>query len=316
MTRKRVAKPETEFLGRYGARAFVGKSERLPGHQGPRPRLSFVLKVLSGSDPGIIRYLLPYEGQIQEYPDPFEGALATLKSVRIAEAQMVKTMRILADLWINSGKNALDRRVDTPSDRNVVYAPDDNSASLHFWLTRFLFDKEPKYAEMTREGKQRVVHRFPHMNREIAREQGATKALQDYGQKMALYFFAGLLDTPYSRHLTRCDECGRYFGYERAPRRTITTGIYCDRCKGSGSYMRTKATRDARKGEMIGWAADCWPSWNSKQGNRSAWVAEKLNVRIVRQPIGWPTITRRWVTQHQSEIEAEIERRKHATRKN
>ena len=71
---------------------------------------------------------------------------------------------------------------------------------------------------------------------------------------------------------------------------------------------------------MIQLAADFWIKWKQpRHGERSKWVAKKLNEY---SPHWTAPITGRWVTQHQQEIEAEVERRdktgkgvSHATRK-
>jgi hypothetical protein len=63
---------------------------------------------------------------------------------------------------------------------------------------------------------------------------------------------------------------------------------------------------------MIEWAADNWPKWTKRSGVRSEWVAEQVNKRVERQPISWDTIKGNWVTWHQAEIEAEVERRNYA----
>jgi hypothetical protein len=146
--------------------------------------------------------------------------------------------------------------------------------------------------------------------------------LHHFGTKVAMYWFAKLLDSPFSRLLARCDDCGTYFAYERAPRTDIKGGTHCRNCKAAGSAKRMKSTRDKRTAEMVRFAADALALWkpNSRHGSRSKWVAAQVNQRTAKisaksgreSGSHYPVISGRWVTQHLIEIEA----RKHATRKN
>jgi hypothetical protein len=150
-------------------------------------------------------------------------------------------------------------------------------------------------------------------------------ALHIFGTKVAMYWFAKLLDSPFSRLLARCDDCGTYFAYERAPRTDIKGGTHCRNCKGCGSAKRMNRTRDKRNDSLVRFAAEFYGQFkpNSRQP-RTKWIAERVNRRTesVRAKAGkegmshYPAITGRWVTQHLTEIEEEVERRKHATREN
>jgi hypothetical protein len=67
---------------------------------------------------------------------------------------------------------------------------------------------------------------------------------------------------------------------------------------------------------MIAWAADYWPIWTKRKGDRLEWIAKRVNERVERQPVGWRTVSKKWVNQRKGEIEAEVIRRSDATRKN
>jgi hypothetical protein len=87
-----------------------------------------------------------------------------------------------------------------------------------------------------------------------------------------------------------------------------------------------ESTRKKRTNELVGFAAEVWEQWkpNSRHGSRSKWIAEQVNRRTAKieaksgkkSECLFSVITGRWVTQHHTEIEAEVERRNHATRKN
>ena len=146
---------------------------------------------------------------------------------------------------------------------------------------------------------------------------GYRVALHEFGMKVAMYWFAKLLDSPFSRLLTRCDDCGTYFAYERTPSREIHGGIHCTECKQHGSAKRMQFTRERRTKELVGFAADFWRQWkpNSQHGPRSKWIADRVNRRT--DQIGakagrngeshFPRITGRWVTEHSEEIQERAE---------
>jgi hypothetical protein len=281
-------------------------------------------------------------------------------SIQIARDSMVATMRYLADLWIDSGKSGEgENRVDNPSRRNVEYLPPTetprivvkcdyfpkNSNSSTLSMTQFmgwagssfseglsisalfyrLIGKEARWPEIHKDGTQtlkELIFGFTLQDANL----GYRDVLQQFGMKVAMYWFARLLDSPFSRLLARCDDCGTYFAYERAPRIDIKGGTHCANCKGQGSARRMKSTRERRTNELVGFAADVWEQWkpDSRHGVRSKWIAERVNRRTAKiegksgkkSESLFSVITGRWVTQHLTEIEVEVERRKHATRKN
>lgn len=137
--------------------------------------------------------------------------------------------------------------------------------------------------------------------------------------------FLLLLDSPNRERLFECKRCGKYFVRDRAPRKLIKSGRYCAKrkCRGSASALRMNTTRGNRRSEMVGFAADSWDKCLEHPDKRSKWIAEQVNRRtaMIKAKAGrdaeshFPKITGRWVTQHMTEIEAEVERRKHVSKK-
>ena len=335
---------------------------KLPGHDGPRPRLSFVLKTLAGDDSGMTEMHLSTPRGVQsfDYGETFKKICNDPLSLKIARDSMIATMRYLADLWIDSGKSGDgENRVDNPSRRNVEYLaptgkprivlkcdyfPAKNDPSK-MSLTRFigwagssfseglsiaalfyqLIGNEARWPEIHKDGTQtlkELVFGFSAQDASL----DYRDLLHQFGMKVAMYWFARLLDSPFSRLLARCDDCGTYFAYERAPRIDIKVGTHCANCKSQGSARRMRSTRERRTTELVGFAADVWEQWkpDSRHGPRSQWIADRVNRRTAKIEAKsgkkseslFSVITGRWVTQHHTEIEAEVERRKNATRKN
>jgi hypothetical protein len=131
----------------------------------------------------------------------------------------------------------------------------------------------------------------------------------------ALAIFVQFLDSPECRRLFRCDGCGTYFMRVREPKKDtpIKRGSWCAKCKGKGGSRRTDESRKNRKDERVQLAAEVWEQWkrDRRHGERAEWVARKINERL---PSGRNHIAKNWVTRHTKEIEAEVERRNHATR--
>ncbi len=146
----------------------------------------------------------------------------------------------------------------------------------------------------------------------------------------SMLWFVLFLNCGHAQRLDRCTYCKRYFCRKRNPKKNLAfkRGPHCGKCKGAASIDRTEDTRGKRTDEMVRFAAEVWAQWkpNSRDGRRSKWIATKVNSRTERIAVKagrdsalashYPRITGRWVTEHQTEIEAEVERRKHATRKN
>jgi hypothetical protein len=323
MVNQRNAKAHREFPGVYEP-ALPPGSGKLPGFGGPRPELAFVLRTLASGDPGMIRRQMGVARRVsQSNPEALERLLADPQSIKTAEASMVAMMRQLTDLWIDSGKDDSNRDVDTPADRNAEKIPPRHSKSLKWLLEKQFLNTHARWTEIGPDGKLNIIDAPPIFNSDFLQEDVQNHALQGFGQETAMYWFVKFLNSPYSRLIARCDHCNSYFA--RTRERAVKTGVFCLKCNGEGSLKRTKSSRLRRKQELVKYAADSWEQQvpNSRQGSRSKWVAEKVNLRTENIAVKaarkseshYPIITGRWVTQHQSEIEAEVKRRNHATRK-
>jgi hypothetical protein len=270
---------------------------RLTGHDGPRPRLSFVLKTLAGDDCGMSRdhfevrpdfWMLEHEDEWRRLTKFRDTAL------RWAEESAIGTMRQLADLWIESGK---DGDTDTPSARNVEYRPKDGSPSI---ADRFyaLEGTEARYPVIRRNGTQDTKSLSFGIDLEHSRMFGPESAARRLGAKVAMHYFARLLDSPYSWNIARCDSCQSYFGYERAPAKTIKRGVRCPTCKPKGSAVSKKAVRDLKRSAMVEAAAEAWDSWTKSNRNpdRHEWVSRQVNKGC------GTSIQRKWVVQNEKSI--------------
>jgi hypothetical protein len=319
MVKQRSVKAHREFPGVYEP-ALPPGSGKLPGLEGPRPELAFVLKTLASGEPGMIkRQMGNARRESQSNPEAREKVLADPQSIKTAEASMVAMMRQLTDRWIDSGKDVLNRNADTPADRNAERIPPRHSQSLKWLLEMQFLSTHARWTEMGPDGRLNIIDAPPRFNSDVLQEDVQNNALQGFGQETAMYWFIKFLNSPYSRLIARCDHCNSYFARRRE--RAVKTGVFCLKCKGEGSLKRTKSSRLRRKQELVKYAADFWEQVpNSRQGTRSKWVAEKVNLRTEKIAVKaaskseshYPIITGRWVTQHQSEIEVEVKRRNHA----
>jgi hypothetical protein len=116
-----------------------------------------------------------------------------------------------------------------------------------------------------------------------------------------------LLDSPARARLSRCDACATYFMRARNPKKNqpIYRGTFCHNCKGKASAKRTNATRDLIKEQRVDLAAKWWPRWKPtrRYGDISEWIAGRVNEDLPRLA---GAITKKWVTQNQTAIEAKV----------
>jgi hypothetical protein len=276
----------------------------VPGFEGEQPLFPFILKVLAGKDRKMIGkhllYRLYFDSQIQSPEMESRWAAARRPEyLEHAVIAMIETMRRAADLWIDSGKNPTEPRIDSPTDRNVEVTLPGQSVSLFRWMFGALFSHLPRYTEMFRDGTQRVARNWPRISEEKFKLRGVSGALRDYGQEFALYYFAELLDSPDSRRIARCDHCRGYFPYERARLRTVKNGVFCPSCKGKASVSRTRISRFRR----IDTAARAQIEWESRHKGpvQPEWVANQVN------KAHGTAFGRRWVSQHLKEIQERVE---------
>lgn len=297
-------------------------SERiqLPGHDGPRPQLSFVLKVLAGNECGMIRDHLGCRTDVpSEFAELFGSLLADPSNIKMMEEYMVGMMRRLADLWIDSGKSGPDKTFDNPSDRNVLYSSPEGTwpeldgspfiatATIKDLFYGLLLD-EVRWPEIHLDGTQslkEVIFGFKIHGRPIL---NPIAELKRFGMKVAMYWFARLLDSPFSRHLTRCDECRRYFAYSRARRTASKRGVYCSRCGERGHVKRVESARKDELKKMIEVAAIAWNEWSfsHRHPDQRQWVVDKANKAFGTNR------KRKWASQNLKEIQERAEALRHA----
>jgi len=281
-----------------------------PGCEGPRSCLGFVLKVLEGNDAGVIQQeICTAQRMCQEKPDALEKLTANSDLIRIAERGMVTLMRQLVDLWIDSGKSFTDRDVDSPSARNVFDIPPGHSWQLSQLIYAEFLNVNPQWAEIRRDGTIGTIDLPPRFDSAVLEGTDWYDPLNRFGRQVAHYWFLKLLNSPYSRHIARCDDCGSYFAYDRARKRTVNHGVHCSECKGQGSVKRTELVRQKALEKRVGLAAEAWKQWPGMQaGPRTKWVAYEVRKKSAQKIV----FTSNWVTRHQAEIEAEVQRRNHA----
>lgn len=244
-----------------------------------------------------------------EMPEPVLEHIAEIQYVPpelkpAARSEFVNTLRGLVDQWIDSGKSD---GIEEAWKRNIKWQPPTSLKPIAETLSDYR-DRNPPQAVTGDDGRFEIWM--------VPASLASTEPLRR-ARDLAIYQFVALLDYPGRERISRCDKCGKYFARVRAPKKDmpIKNGTFCENCKGGGGARRTLSTRIRRSSQMIAWAAECWPKWTERRGLRSEWIAEKVNRQVERQPITWATITGNWVTRHQTEIETEVERRNHATRK-
>ncbi len=205
-----------------------------------------------------------------------------------AENEFLSTLRDLVDQWLASGKS---ENGDCPWERKIP---------LHT-LREFIRRNPPYLGLKTPSGPLLLdLEPLPVQKADplvVARD-------------AATYLFLKLLDSPARARLSRCDACKMYFVRTRTPKKDtpIYHGIFCEKHKGKGGAKRTVESRERRKQQIVGLAAEWWPKWKqTRHGQRSKWIAKEVNKKLPHwaAPIGG-----KWITQHQQEIEAEAERRK------
>jgi hypothetical protein len=309
----RQVNSKSEVVGRYGPRKTV--YEPFPGHTGPRPQLSFVLKTLAGDESGMVRmHISCTPGFTPEQQELFDAVFSDPKSLLLAEANMIQRMKLLADLWIDSGKSGPEQSVDNPASRNVEFAPEDRPIPISR-LFYSLIGVEPRYPVIRSDGTQTTEEYIFGFDVDSITNHGVKSALTHFGQKVAMYWFARLLNSPFSRHLARCDKCEAYFAYERAPKTAIKSGVYCAKCKGRGASLRMKSARAMLQRNMVDVAANVWGEWKSshRTPDQRDWVAKQVSKRF--GPRLKAPLTRKWVSQNLDSIETAIKRSNDAARK-
>lgn len=258
-------------IGRFGRRKLFSQSIEIPELSGKRLELRFVLGVLARKYHQVIGIHLGLG-------NPFRDQLGR-KMADIAFASFFSTMQQLADMWIDSGKSA-DKVTDRPLDRNVEDTAPGHDDPLYSYLIRSMDYVRLNLPELTRDGTQVDPIQCFHVDTS-AFDKGI-ETLDDmsrrFGKEVAVYWFRRLLNTPFSRHFSRCDECLKYFEYARAVRGVIKRGIYCDQCKSKGASKRNKLSRSAAHQKLIVTAATAWGNWSpTKRVKQAEWTLRAVN---------------------------------------
>jgi len=269
----------------------------------PRPLLSFILRVLDGKHRQMVRqhleYFLRFNFQIGTPEiEKIQRRLSSDTSLlQCAVDGMISAMREMADMWIDSGKSQTERDVDFPVDRNVEDVLPGRECSLALLIYRSLLRTHPVYKVMRRDGSQAIQDTYPRFDPQSYWK--LEDALQAHGAKWAAFYFSKLLDSPFSRHISRCDHCKSYFVYERARLRRVKNGVFCAAHDGQGSMKRTERSREKR------WkaAARAVIEWESKHKGtvQPEWVAEQVN------KAHGTAFGRRWFSQNIEEIQKRVE---------
>lgn len=302
-----------EIIPRYGRRGSGASYPlQIPGHIGSRPLLSLVLNVLSGKELGVTALHLSL-GQfgLPAYQEQLDLIHNDPRALRIAQENTKQMMRFLADLWIDSGKSGLGNCVDNPSKRHVELKRSEDDGTLCQYFYQWL-GNEMQYPQIRVDGTQTHYGTLFGFDPYLLEHNNWNTAMEIFGRKVATYWFFRLLDSPYSRHLARCDECKRYFAYQRAPKTDIKSGVYCPKCKQSGSVRRVKSARIQLQGELIDAASLAWGEWRSSHTHpdQREWIATRVSKQFSKR-LKAP-LTRKWVSQNIDLIQAAIKRRTYA----
>lgn len=286
----------------------------LPGFDGERPLLSFVLKVLAG-DRKMVRLnllsLLEFEPQfrISEGHETMLFLRERPPALNDAVNRIVETMRLAADMWVDSGKtpsgNPADPPHDDPSARNVAVVLPGRSFSLFDLIQRGLLIYFSQGLQMRADGTVGIRKSFPRFD---LGGLNLADALHQYAGQVALWYFVELLQSPDARRIARCDGCHSHFAYQRARLRTVKRGVFCPNCKSEASMNRTQASRRNR----LDTAAKAWVDLESLP--RKQRESEKDWDRRRREKVAdqvheahGTDFGRRWVSQHLSEIQGRAE---------
>jgi hypothetical protein len=309
----RPAKQKGQFLSPFSGRAYkVTESMLFPGLRNePMPLLSFILRVLNGKHCGMVRQHLEYflTTYFQNQTPMVTEVLRQLHDdpalLRYAIDNMTGAMQEMADMWIDSGKSPTDNDVDTPADRNVEVVLPRRSDSLFLKIYDFYLKSDKRYPKMRPDGSLDIPKSWPRFDMAdfgggwFCGPNDIEDALARYGESWAAFHFCGLLDSRYSRHISRCDHCKAYFVYQRARLRTVKHGVFCPACDGKASVNRTKSSRDRR----LDTAARAWVEWESKRKGtvQPEWIAGEVNKSH------GTAFGKRWVNQNRAEIQKRME---------
>lgn len=282
--------------------------------------LTFLLRALNGRHDNLVAEHLGHflAHDLQRFDSTEHGLLLNVIQGNpdlffVAVDSFCDTLRTMADMWIASGKDPSDSSVDAPATRNVEDLQPGFEFPLFGRIDRLLLHRYPRYTGMRRDGTIEIKDTFPRLDTTSPsfRFRQWQSVLQDFGQMWAAHDFSRLLDSPYSRRVSRCDRCKCYFAYDRNRLRTVNHGVFCQGqdCKGKASNNRTKRSR----GKRLDTAAKAWIEWQSKRRKGQpdpGWITERVN------KAHGTAFGRRWISQNLIKIQERMEALQHATRKN
>jgi hypothetical protein len=239
---------------------------------------------------------------IEDVPDIFDCAVKSFS----------ETLRDMTDMWIDSGKSAMNQHMDSALDRNVKEVLPGREISLLLWIDRLFLRTHANYMGMRPDGSIGIKKQFPrfdwvmHKFRKhfdalgnLDALKGYGPAMEEYGQMLAAFNMTNLLNSPYSRRVSRCDHCKQYFVYTRARLSAVKNGAHCPQCIGKASVVRTEASRAKR----IETAAKEWVRLESKHKGQPEFerIADEVNKSH------GTAFGRRWVSQNLAEIQKTVE---------
>lgn len=312
-TTHRKTRATGDFLSRFALEGAKPQTFYEPG-VGPSKHgfIDFVLDALNGRHSEKVAEYLGFHltfhttAQTPEFDRFLEFLRENPECFYSAVDHFAETVRQMADMWIASGKDRMNPLLDSPRDRNVEEVQLGQPISLFAWIDRLVFDVNPSYTGMRRDGTIGIKRLFPRFDLQSLRWGKWEESMKGFARMYAAYTFTNFLDSAYSLRLSRCDSCKTYFVYVRARLRVVKNGVHCGDCGGAASVGRTTASRAKR----LDTAARAWIEWDQKPRRigRPEWVAEQVN-RTHGTSFG-----RRWVSQHQTEILARVEALRNAQR--
>ncbi len=221
-----------------------------------------------------------------------------------AVAEFKSTLRALVDQWIESGRANVTVTGDEPLKRDVIWRSPLYPKALFETVVARFWEAHP--SRVTVEPNGSLVQQVG-----IPESAGSEDSLR-WAREKAIFEFARLLDSPSPQRLSRCDGCGRYFVRQRVPVKAIYHGTFCakEKCKHKGGAKRIVDRREQLARDKIRWAADALVKWKpgKRCGEKKDWIRKTVNEEL--RMLGLDPIEVNWVTWHQEDIEAEVERRK------
>ncbi len=273
-----------------------------PGFTGLRPTLAVVMRILRSETADLAHYHL--RGAMNASEEGHEPYLALLNDPRyaaVAGAAIGKMMRQLVDMWVASGKSARNPGLDSPGDRNIEDVPTGYDSSLFEIVFDGILVRLGSVPFMWRDGTWEFQPTEPTFDIDFLQRLTWDDAAEEIGRRIAMYWFARLLNAPYARVVTRCDACGAYFVRRRA--RIVKNGVYCGKCQGKGSVKRTAAIRDSNRDKMLAAAAKAWGNWkrSNRHPDQRSWVAHEVNKQCGTE------IGPKWASQNVDKILERVE---------